>query len=153
MDGMVDRAAEDAVVVRVEETLVAVDAFAGATQCRTFAYAGIRVMAGGTAVFPMDLEVSGKGRGRSGVTAHAVGRGWGSGHVFLDPGGVVVLVAVEVRRMALGAAAALAAINGGVAIDANSAVAVDRVVARGAGGFMYCCDAVAGVADNTGIGC
>lgn len=67
---------------------------------------------------------------------------------------MAVAVGVEVGRMALGAGAARSTIDRSIAmtIDANSEVAVGRIVAGGARGFVDGGDPVAGVARGGSAG-
>lgn len=66
---------------------------------------------------------------------------------------MAVVVLGEVGRMALDAGAACAAVDAGVAmaVDANPAVAVGRIVAGGAGS-VHSSDDIAGMAGNAGGG-
>ena len=86
------------------------------------------------------------------MTAHAIIRYWGGAGdigIDLDRGGMTMDMAVKVGAMALGAGAAFAKVDGGVAmaVDTHPAGAVDRIVAGGARG-VDSGDGVAGMATD-----
>lgn len=84
-------------------------------------------MAGGAAIDPMDLAYFDKRSGGSGVTADAIGccRCWC--HVFLDLGGMIMIVTCKVAVMTLDTRAAASSIDCSIAIsvDANDSSPVD----------------------------
>lgn len=69
------------------------------------------------------------------MTANAVGRCRSGGHVLYDLGGMTMGMAVEIGFMALGAGAAIATIDRGIAmaVNANPPAAIYRIVTGGTG--------------------
>ena len=91
------------------------------------------------------------------MTAHAIIRYWCGAWdigIDLDRGGMAMGMAVEVGAMALGAGAALAEVDGGVAmaVDTHPAGAVDWIMAGGARS-VDSGDGVAGMATDAERGC
>jgi len=150
---MVFEAAGLAVVMAREVTEVAVDTLAGASGGRADTGAGSRCMTGRAAKLRMDLAATSERRGCGAVTDHAIGGLRGLGDIGLNRCRMAVAVGVEVGGMALGAGAACAAIDRGVAMAVNpgAARAVSRIVAGGAGGVDRGYP-VAKVASNAGGG-
>jgi len=89
-------------------------------------------MAGVATVSGMRFAGTDERRGGSGMATLAVSGYRGGGQVCLNRSRVVMGVAGEIGCMALGAGAAIAAIDRGVAVYPGSPAAVGRVVARGA---------------------
>ena len=143
-------AAGGAVVMGREIVRVTIDALAYMDirtlfRGRPLAGAGSAVVAGVATISGMGLACADEGRGGGGMAALAVGGHWGGGQVCLNGGRVVMGVAGEIGGVALGAGAAIAAIDRGVAVDPGAPAAVGRVVARGACG-MDGADDIAGMA-------
>lgn len=146
---VVNRAAGSAMIVASEVGAVAANAFATAGHGRRDQSAvASRVVAGGTAAGRMNLANPNEWRVDGGMAADTVGRGRGGCQVFLDLVGVIVIVVVEIARVAIGAGAAIAAIYRGitVAVGTGPSGAVGAGVAEEAIIVVDAADGVAGVA-------
>ena len=111
---------------------------------------GRHVVAGGASSGGMGLTSTDEGRAGGDMAAITVAGECSRIGVLSDLGAVVVGVSVKVVSMALGAGAALAAIDGGIAMaaDAEDPGAVGAGVAACAGILVHCADDVAAVAGN-----
>jgi len=123
-DVMVNQATGAAMVMAGEVSGMTDGAFPAAGNCRAFELAiGCRAVAGGATIVGMDLACANERSGGGGMAtkAYTVCRGRSKGRVHLDLIGVVVIVAIEVGGMAIGASATGAVIDRGiaVAVDAN----------------------------------
>jgi len=149
LDGMIDQTAQGAMIMAIEIGGVAGDTLAATSNSRGNQTTVRRVVAGGAALWRMDLTASGEWRGGgAGMAAGTVNRGWAGEHVFLDLGAVVMGVAGKVVSMASSAGAASAAVDRGVAmaIDPGDPEAVCRGVTVGAVVFVYRADGITRVA-------
>lgn len=146
---MVDQTAGSTVVMGGKKSCMARDTFPPTSHCRQDeAAVGHGVVTGGATACGMHFTCTDEWRTARCVAAGAVG-GWrGGGNVLFDLGSVVVIVAVEVARMTLGAGATVTTIDCGiaVAIDAIDQCAVDTRMTEEAVVDMDCGDYVTAVA-------
>ena len=86
---------------------------------------GCGVMAGGTTLNVMNLTCTGVRRGHRAVTMGTVGGVRVGDAVLLHLGAVVMAVGVKIGGMTLSAGAAVAAVDGGIAVGAGNAGTID----------------------------
>jgi len=147
LDAMFDAAAR-AMVMGREQSGMAGDALTAAINSRGDEITVSGIVAGGAALFAMDLGVSDEWRSGGGVATDTVDRGRGGGGVFLHLTAVVMVVAVEITGMAIDAGAAIAVIVCGiaVAVHANDPLAVDAGMTEETGSMVHRGNRIGGVA-------